>query len=180
MKTINTSKTGDLSDSKKDQQKMKSETITMDMPEVKDIPGQEHVKVPNIQEMQDVTISSADEEGDGLLDDLNNDDLDTDELNVEGNSVDTDLTSDVSEEEKQLLQKSTGHQQTDESWDVDGISLDEKDNEGELLNEEGVRRSRSGADLDVPGADLDDADENIGEEDEENNVYSQSQEDDNG
>ncbi len=30
----------------------------------------------------------------------------------------------------------------------------------------------SGAGLDVPGADLDDADENIGEEDEENNYYS--------
>lgn len=30
----------------------------------------------------------------------------------------------------------------------------------------------SGAALDVPGAELDDADENIGEEDEENNYYS--------
>jgi hypothetical protein len=30
----------------------------------------------------------------------------------------------------------------------------------------------SGAGLDVPGAELDDADENIGEEDEENNYYS--------
>ncbi len=30
----------------------------------------------------------------------------------------------------------------------------------------------SGEDLDVPGAELDDADENIGEEDEENNYYS--------
>ena len=29
-----------------------------------------------------------------------------------------------------------------------------------------------GEDLDVPGAELDDADENIGEEDEENNYYS--------
>ena len=30
----------------------------------------------------------------------------------------------------------------------------------------------SGAGLDIPGAELDDADENIGEEDEENNYYS--------
>jgi hypothetical protein len=31
---------------------------------------------------------------------------------------------------------------------------------------------RTGADLDVPGSELDDADEQIGEEDEENNYYS--------
>jgi hypothetical protein len=31
---------------------------------------------------------------------------------------------------------------------------------------------RTGADLDVPGSELDDADEQVGEEDEENNYYS--------
>ena len=162
MKTINTSKTGDLSDSKKDQQKMKSETITMDMPEVKDIPGQENINPPQFREMQDVTISSADEEGDGILDDLNSDSND-----------DTDNSSNVTSAEKRLLKKSAGHQPTDETEDFNNMVLDEKDNGGELLNEKSIKQDRNGEDLDTPGADLDDDDESIGEEDEENNIYSQ-------
>jgi hypothetical protein len=35
-----------------------------------------------------------------------------------------------------------------------------------------VKSNLAGEDLDVPGAELDDADEGIGEEDEENNYYS--------
>ena len=52
--------------------------------------------------------------------------------------------------------------------------------------EETWRKDKVGDDLDVPGADLDDDMENIGEEDEENNVYSlggdrhEDLEDDNG
>lgn len=42
----------------------------MDMPEVKDIPGQEHVHVPPLGELADTTASSADEEGYGVLDEL--------------------------------------------------------------------------------------------------------------
>src|ERR1700712_5765417 len=91
--------TGDLQDSKKDQQKLQPESVTMDMPEVKDIPGQENIQVPQFREMQDTTISSADEEGDGILDDLNNDDLDTDDLDTEDETVGTDLSSDVSQQE---------------------------------------------------------------------------------
>ena len=64
----------DLTDSKKDQKQMKSEDIVIDMPEVKDIPGQENIKVPRIKEMEDITISSDDEEGKGILDDLNKED----------------------------------------------------------------------------------------------------------
>lgn len=39
-------------------------------------------------------------------------------------------------------------------------------------NESGDEASHMGDDLDVPGSELDDADESIGEEDEENNYYS--------
>ncbi len=38
--------------------------------------------------------------------------------------------------------------------------------------EDDESKKNSGAGLDVPGSELDDADENIGEEDEENNYYS--------
>jgi hypothetical protein len=51
-------------------------------------------------------------------------------------------------------------------------SMDNRDLEGDLLNEKGFGRDRSGSDLDVPGSELDDTNENIGEEDEENNDYS--------
>ena len=141
-----------------------SKTITIDMPEVKDIPGQEHIKVPRFSEMQDVTISSADEEGEGILDDLNAEEDDV--VNDDSNVTNT---------EKEMLRKGAAHPVTDESKVYDDIALDAKDADGDELNEKNIRQDRTGADLDVPGADLDDADENIGEEDEENNLYSQGQ-----
>jgi len=166
MKKRNTSTSGDLKDSKKDQQKIKPESFTMDMPEVKDIPGQENVVPPQFREMQDVTIASAGEEGEGILDDLNED------IQPISNGP-----SDVTPAEKKLLRKSAGHQPTDETADFEQMALDDRDNEGDLLNEKGIKQDRSGADLDAPGTELDDDNESIGEEDEENNIYSQSQKD---
>ena len=43
---------------------------------------------------------------------------------------------------------------------------------GSAMNEKDFEEDRSGEDLDIPGADLDDAEEQIGSEDEENNLYS--------
>src|ERR1700733_4288722 len=91
---------------KKDQKNPDATTIIMDMPEVKDIPGQEHVVPPQFNEMQDVTISSSDEEGEGILDDLN-----TDNQTIITNS------SNVSKQEKKLLKKSAGHPPTEETKD---------------------------------------------------------------
>jgi hypothetical protein len=48
-------------------------------------------------------------------------------------------------------------------------TLDNVDEDGEPLNEV---VNTSGSDLDVPGSEEDDANEEIGEEDEENNSYS--------
>ena len=61
----------DLRDSGRDEKKMQREDFSIDMPEVKDIPGQEHIQVPPLGELADTTISSADEEGEELLDGLN-------------------------------------------------------------------------------------------------------------
>lgn len=162
MKTANKLNTSDLKDVKKDQQKMQPEYTTIDMPEVKDIPGQENVIPPQFLEMQDVTISSADEEGEGILDDLN-----TDNQSLVINS------SDVTKEEKKLLQKSAEHQPTGETKDFNEMALDDKDNDGELLNEKGIKQDRTGEDLDTPGTDMDSDDDDVAEEDEENNIYSQ-------
>lgn len=47
------------------------------------------------------------------------------------------------------------------------------DDEGNLIKKVTTKADKSpGEDLDIPGAELDDADEVIGEEDEENNYYS--------
>ncbi len=43
-------------------------SFTIDMPDVKDIPGQEHIHVPHLRGLNDITISSDDEEGKGIWD----------------------------------------------------------------------------------------------------------------
>ncbi len=52
--------------------------------------------------------------------------------------------------------------------------LDKTDADGELLNEQSGADGLSANGLDIPGANDDDADESLGEEDEENNGYSQA------
>lgn len=134
------------------------DTTSIDMPEVKDIPGQEHVKPPRIREMEDTTASSAGEEGVGIVDDLNKD---------EETSI-LDDASNVTEEERKLLAQ-TERQTNAETEDLKKLSLDSIDDntDAELGDPEDM-----GADLDVPGSELDDDNEEIGEEDEENNSYS--------
>jgi hypothetical protein len=55
----------DIQDSPKDTEKLQArENIDMEMPDVRDIPGQEHiVTIGPLGEMADTTISSDDEEG---------------------------------------------------------------------------------------------------------------------
>jgi hypothetical protein len=137
--------------------KKNSQTDTIDLPEVKDIPGQEHIKPPRINEMADTTASSADEEGEGLLDEINNDDLD--DLSGKDN---------VSDDERALLDQ-TDRPVTEETEDLDKLALDEPSDEE--LNETSNPLDL-GKDLDIPGSELDDDNEELGEEDEENNSYS--------
>jgi hypothetical protein len=139
-------------------QKPENKETTIDMPEVKDIPGQEHVRPPRMREMEDTTPSSADEEGEGILDDLNNDDVDIDETRTN-----------VTDLEKQLL-KESDRPISAETKDVRNAVVDKTDGE-EKLNEAG-NAFDMGEDLDVPGSELDDEEEDLGEEDEENNPYS--------
>ena len=60
--------TSDLPESKRDKELLKPDEGTLDLPELKDIPGQEHVRPLPAREMADTTISSADEEASELLD----------------------------------------------------------------------------------------------------------------
>lgn len=84
--------------------------------------------------------------------------IDAGKTDKQDTSLDGDLDivmgteADVTPEEQELLASTEGYNR------VDG-----RDDDDELLNED---------DLDIPGADADDANEAIGEEDEENNYYS--------
>jgi hypothetical protein len=143
----------DIADSPGDIKRLQPESGNMDLPDVRDIPGQKHVHVPKLRESIDTTASSDDEEGKGIF----------------GDSADLEDDSNVTDEEKELLQQTSESMASKDDIDLRRGILDDRDLEGEPLNEgEGV----SGKDLDVPGQEADDANEEIGEEDEENNEYS--------
>jgi hypothetical protein len=154
----------DLPDTPQDKAKLEPETAIIDLPDVKDIPGQEFIHPAPMGEMADTTIASDDEEGIGVFED---------EQDVD---VNTDTNSNVSIQEKNDLQQADENLPTKDDQSIVNASLDNEDEEGEPLNEEGFGADVSGSDLDISGADADDANEEIGEEDEENNVYSASDE----
>jgi len=215
-----TMETMDLKDSQRDEERLQGDNAVMDMPSVKDIPGQEHIRPMPPGEMADTTISSADEEGEGLLDNLDEEDDeedDEDELDMDEEltigedeivlddeeAMDEEVTlddeeamdeevilddeeaideededdddSDVTAVERNMLHNAATVSPGEEESNLNEASLDDTDDDGEMLNEGGSGKEKSGADLDVPGSELDDANEEIGEEDEENNVYSTAQ-----
>jgi hypothetical protein len=156
-----TGTTKDLTDSPKDKSEMQEPAMTIiDLPDVKDIPGQENVVPAPLGEMADDTLASSDEEGDELFDD----DIDTE---IEENS-----DSNVSAAEKEDLQITANDMPTEDDMNLREAALDNTDNDGVPLNEGSLRNNLSGRDLDVPGSEEDDEDEEMGEEDEENNDYS--------
>ena len=161
----------DISESEKEKQELKPDKASLDLPDVRDIPGQEHIHVPPLGELADTTISSDDEEGTGLFEDD-----EEDETKIVMGSED-----DIPREDKVALQRmdNLDVSQEDDAKLLRGMP-DTKDTEGEPLNE---KFNLSGSDLDTAIVDEDDADENIGEEDEENNTYSlgsDSEQDDGG
>ena len=126
----------------------KDKNNTIDLPEVKDIPGQENVKPPRLGELADTTASSDDEEGDDILE------------------QDDDLVgpgSNVSREERRALANVDNREADTEDEVLNEAALDSTDDDGDPLNEGSFGRNVSGDDLDIPDAD---------DEDEENSDYS--------
>jgi len=80
--------------------------------------------------------------------------------------------ADVTNEDLRDLNATEQNMDTADSINLQRASLDNVDDDGDLLNEESNFEDMTGEDLDVPGSGDDDADEAIGEEDEENNYYS--------
>ena len=153
----------DLPDSPDDLKHMQQEEVILDLPDVEDIPGQEHVHVPVFGEMADTTISSDDEEGLGLFEE------ETDEEDVD---IIMGTDADVSAAEGKELKTTEEDMPTQDDSNLREAALDNTDMEGELLNEGSSDTDVSGDDLDTPGSEDDNRDEAAGEEDEENNTYS--------
>lgn len=140
----------DISDNTRDDKRMQPEEVNMELPEVKDIPGQENIDPAPLGELADTTASSDDEEGKGVLDEVND--------------------ADVTDEERELLEQSANADPAyRDERNFQRAALDSRDADGEALNEEDTIE-----DLDVPGSELDDESEETGAEDEENNTYSDS------
>ena len=142
----NSIKNLDLQDSEKDKKEMQQEETIIDLPDVEDIPGQEHIKVPQFKEFADDTIASDGEEGNGLFNNLE------------------DEESNVTSEERTLLRKSATQSLNDEEEnDINQMALDAKDNEGVVLNEGNLKTDRFGEDLDLPEAEEVDEEDYTGE-----------------
>lgn len=153
---------GDLPDSPQDREKLRTEETTIDLPDVKDIPGQEFVNVPTIGEMADTTVASDDEEGVGVFD------LDDSEDLTPGTE------GDVRPDEREALRDTTYMPTRDEDR-LRQARMDNVDFEGEPLNEAsfGAGQSLSGADLDTGDMPDETRTEAMGQGDEENKFYSQ-------
>src|SRR6187401_2748601 len=106
----------DLPESKRDKELLKPDEATLDLPEVKDIPGQEHVRPFLPGEMADTTISSADEEGKGVLDD--------------DEDIITDKTTSVTNDEKESLRRSSESMGTEDDVQLNRAELDDTDDDG--------------------------------------------------
>jgi hypothetical protein len=151
----------DLPDSPRDRAELDPEETIMDLPDVKDIPGQEFVHAPSLGEMADTTISSADEEGVGI------EGLDDDD-NLSRN---TDF--DVRPDEREALRDTTYMPTRDED-NLRQARMDNVDFDGEPLNEAsfGQGQSLSGADLDTGDMADETGTDAMGQGDEENKIYS--------
>jgi hypothetical protein len=160
---------GDLPDSPEDQEKLQNQETTIDLPDVKDIPGQEFVNVPTIGEMADTTASSADEEGDRVFGT-------GDDANAAPGSADYDVRPD----ELQALRDTTYMPTRDEDR-LRQARMDNVDFQGEELNEEsfGVAQDLDGSGLDIDTAGDETRTSSMGQGDEENKYYSESDTDTN-
>ena len=135
MKKKDDPKNIEMKDSAQDKKRLKGDEATLDLPEVNDIPGQENRTQPSLPGTSyDSTISSADEEGNDILD--------------ENENIITDKKTNVSSLERKLLDQAYDPVSTDEE-PIDELTLDNKDDEGEALNEDGMEKDLFGKDLDT-------------------------------
>ena len=85
-----------------------------------------------------------------------------------------EMNAEISDEERYLIDQSMENSLSVDNENLRKSTLDNADDDGDLINEISSLDDVTGEDLDIPGAELDDANEEIGEEDEENNGYSRA------
>jgi hypothetical protein len=150
----------DLPDLKEDREQLQTEETFVDLPDIKEIPGQEFVNTPPGGSLGDTTISSADEEGVNVFDKD-----DAEDLRHTGNDAD------VSRNEKKALEQIDYMPTTDED-NLQNAHMDDVDFQNEPLNERSFGEERTGRDLDVPGNTNETRTTSMGQGDEENKYYS--------
>lgn len=156
----------DLPDSEEDREKLKTEETYIELPDVKDIPGQEFVNAAPLGSLADTTISSDDEEGRNVFDREDSEDLRT-----------TGDEGDVSRGQRIALQQ-TDYLPTRDEDRLAEARMDNVDFQNTPLNEKGFgARERTGEDLDVPGDTDRPASGPVDQDDEENSYYSQGGDD---
>jgi hypothetical protein len=116
----------DLPDSEEDNKKLQPEETVIDLPDVKDIPGQEFVHVPAMGELGDTTMASDDEEGKRVFD---QDDT---------APVSTGSRADVNADERRALEQ-TDYMPTRDADNLEQSRMDNRDEDNEPLNEKGFR-----------------------------------------
>jgi len=156
----NSSTPNDLPDSKEDQEKLQPEETVIDLPDVKDIPGQEFVNTPPLGALGDTTISSDDEEGRSVFEQDDSEGFKT-----------TGSDADVSRDERKVLEQIDYMPTTDEN-NLHAARMDNVDFQNEPLNERSFGEERSGRDLDIPGNTDETRTDAMGQGDEENKHYS--------
>jgi hypothetical protein len=156
----NSSTPNDLPDSDEDRKKLHTEETFIDLPDIKDIPGQEFINTAPAGVLGDTTISSSDEEGINVFDRD-----DAEDLKITG----TD--SDVTRNERKTLAQVDYLPTTDEN-NLQAARMDDVDFQNAPLNERSFGEERAGGDLDIPGTMEDSRRESSGGGDEENKYYS--------
>lgn len=68
-RSLTTTNNNDLTDSPRDKKRMEVEEVSLDLPDVEDIPGQKNIVPPKMSGFTDTTIASDDEEGIGVFGD---------------------------------------------------------------------------------------------------------------
>ena len=158
-KNLSKDELSDEIDSPQNREELKDIPTHVDIPDAHEIPGQENFEPAPLGDLAGTTISSSDEEGDEVFDE-----------NIDQEIMDSP-DSNVSDQEKDALRRTFADMPGDDE-NLREAALDNRDEDGEELNEGSFENNISASDLDIPGEELDDANENIGEEDEENNEYS--------
>jgi len=141
-------KSTDIKDSKRDEEKLKQDEATLNLPEVKDIPGQENIDVPDLKEMADTTISSDDEEGLGILD-SEDEDASNDRVGPAREIDENDLIIDEDEDEAEEAldeEDEAGEEEADELE----ITDDSVNPASDVSEGEKIALERSSIDVDTP------------------------------